>query len=379
MHRSTLRISSLGRTPPPPLGAGAVRFTGLQTPPASPDADLDCQLGKLAVRDHHHYQPITATTTTPGRQQQQHAGSEGGLLLPPSPATTPDAASPPRRDPIAAAAAVPPEEEEEPEAASPEQGVEGGDPALGDGAVVGPPPAGFRFFPLLPAELRIRVWELSFEPRVVELHTRRLHYADDFRHGGQIYWHSQCANPAALSVNVEAREMALARYSVTIPLTIPPQGRRRASAADPGADAYHRLYLDPASDTVALLGELDLSLLRSLFGVVRAADPTGRGVRRLGVSAACFKHQGLLSMYAKTVFRDVDELVLFMYVWSVPPEPWSQGRCVLEDCADKDFLRRWEMTVGKHFKSPDGQWLRVGKANKEIRIMDLLFLPRGYS
>lgn len=255
---------------------------------------------------------------------------------------------------------------------------EEGNPAFRNGGVVDPQARGFRFFPLLPAELRIRVWELSFEPRVVELHTRRLHYADDFRHGGHIYWHSQCANPAALSVSLEAREVALARYSVAVPLAVAPQGRGREVAGDSVADLHHRLYLDPASDTVALLGELDLSLLRSLFEVVRQADPTGRGVRRLGVSAACFKHQGLLSMYAKTVFRDIDELVLFMYVWPMPPERWSQGLCVLEDCADKDFFRRWEMTVGKHFKTPDGQWLKVGKANREIRIMDLLFLPRGY-
>ncbi|EHA52005.1 hypothetical protein MGG_15233 [Pyricularia oryzae 70-15] len=244
----------------------------------------------------------------------------------------------------------------------------------------------FHLFAKLPAELRVKIWQQSLEPRVVELHTRRGHYADDFRHGGHLKWHSQCTNPAALSVCVESREVALERYTVALPLAVPP--RRHETPQDsfripqawiPGdsVDSHrHVLYLDPARDTVALLGGLDLKLLKELLDGIRHEDP--RGLKRLGMSASCFVHRGgvsCLAMYAMTVFRHLHELVLFMYSENMPPEDWPGGRCNLEDCSDKDFFRAWEMGAGNQLKGADNRWVAVGSKGREIRIMDLMFLP----
>ncbi|KAI6379815.1 hypothetical protein MCOR25_001948 [Pyricularia grisea] len=244
----------------------------------------------------------------------------------------------------------------------------------------------FHMFAKLPAELRLKVWQHSLEPRVVELHTRRGHYADDFRHGGHLKWHSRCTNPATLSVCVESREVALERYTVALPLAVPP--RRHETPQDsfripqawiPGdsVDSHrHVLYLDPARDTVALLGGLDLKLLKELLDCIRHEDP--RGLKRLGMSASCFVHRGgvsCLAMYAVTVFRHLHELVLFMYSENTPPEDWPGGCCSLEDCSDKDFFRAWEMGAGNQLKGPDNRWVAVGSKGREIRIMDLMFLP----
>src|SRR5690348_10960699 len=83
----------------------------------------------------------------------------------------------------------------------------------------------FPTFSLLPTEIRLRIWTLSFLPRILELHSPLDHYADRYniatnRHSPDQPppFQSRSYNPAALSVNVEARTAALTVYTVAMPL-----------------------------------------------------------------------------------------------------------------------------------------------------------------
>ncbi|KAK1765616.1 hypothetical protein QBC33DRAFT_454839 [Phialemonium atrogriseum] len=245
----------------------------------------------------------------------------------------------------------------------PERGTEG--PA---------PPNNFHLFPLLPAELRLKIWHHSFEPRIVELHGRRSHYADDHKHGGVARWQSGCNNPAALSVSVEARTAALSHFTMRIPLDA-----MSANCDFPGAtrrDAHRALYISPADDTVAVLGSVDFTRLSALLADVRRLDTRrGRGLRRLAVSAQWTYHAGasaMMRVLARTMFRDLDELVLFMFGDRVPPPGWAGGVCVLTDCSQTEYFKRYDVGRGSELKD-GGSWMIVGK--KELRLADLSLRP----
>ncbi|KAH8652304.1 hypothetical protein BX600DRAFT_441194 [Xylariales sp. PMI_506] len=215
----------------------------------------------------------------------------------------------------------------------------------------------FHLFPQLPPELRIKIWQHSFEPRVLEVHSRRTHYAEM----QSPRWHSSCGNPAALSVDVEARTEALLHYQVALPL---------------GGEGERLLYLDLESDTLVILGELDYRRLSALFSGVAALDPSGRGLRRVGLSVACWAHEfagATLSIWAKTLFRQLEQFVLLMYTERLPPPSFYGGECVLESAEGTKVYMRFVMGRGHEFKTGKS-WMVVGK--KEMRVMNLEFVSR---
>jgi len=231
----------------------------------------------------------------------------------------------------------------------------------------------FPRFADLPAELRLKIWHHSFLPRVITLHTRKLHYADDSRNRGVPSWQSRNANPAQLSVSVEARQAAQEHYSVSLPLAVE---RTCERAGESPLDRHRRLFLSPRADVVAVLGELNVVRVQLLLRYLQQQDPRRRGLRRLGVSAGCFAHQGggrSLRVYAKTIFRGLDELVLFMYNERMPPDSWPDGgECDLSDCRTTDYYRRFVLGRGAELRDGDG-WVRVGGRNAELQVADLVF------
>ena len=242
----------------------------------------------------------------------------------------------------------------------------------------------FPLFPLLPAELRLKIWHLSFLPRTIELHTRRTHYASSDRHGDTPRWQSQSCNPAVLSVSAEARAAALEFYTVALPLCV--------SHAGPGdllRDGDRLLYVNPEEDTVVLLGDLDYGRLTNLLEWFRKEDAAyhsgrrgagagggrGKGLRRLAMSVAPWSHAvgaATLKAFARTVFADVEEFVMFIYKEPIPPETWRGGRVVLQEaCAEEDAYRRFVIGRGKQFREGNG-WVVVGK--RPIKVVDIQFL-----
>ncbi|KAK8029633.1 hypothetical protein PG993_010924 [Apiospora rasikravindrae] len=203
----------------------------------------------------------------------------------------------------------------------------------------------FHLFPQLPLEIRLKIWRLSLEPRVLELHSRRTHYAqaEDWP------WQSDCFNPALLSVCDEARGEALGALTVALPM---PHGGM--------------LYCDPMRDVLVVLGDSDLPRLRQLFAEVEDQDP--RGLRHLALSVACWAHDyagPTLRIWQRALFHKLDRLTLVLYRGR-DPRPASTAALYLV------LVDRF-----KQFRGQGDSWMVVGKA--QIRIEELVFMAEDGS
>ncbi|KAK4184332.1 hypothetical protein QBC35DRAFT_59767 [Podospora australis] len=252
----------------------------------------------------------------------------------------------------------------------------------------------FRYFPLLPPELRLKIWHLSFLPRTVELHTRRTHYADrdDLDNWGNTpKWRSSSINPAALSVNTEGRCAALEHYTISLRLAAPISRQQTVEFQGQTIELPSVLYtlsdrvlhISPEHDTVVLLGDLHYTRLKNLLDWFREQDPAGRskkhaervGLRKIAMSAAPWAHAvgaATLRAFARTLFADIDEFVLFRYPERAPPLEWGGGRCVLRKAdAEQDCF----MGFAKQFMDSEhgggGRWMRVGRG--EMKVADISF------
>ncbi|KAK3984431.1 hypothetical protein QBC44DRAFT_336993 [Cladorrhinum sp. PSN332] len=255
----------------------------------------------------------------------------------------------------------------------------------------------FHCFSLLPAELRLKIWTLSFTPRTIELHSRRTHYADNEHNGGSPKWKSNSINPVALSVCIESRMAALEFYTVALPLDTPlsSSSRTHSSHCPEGGESNNRvLYLNLQHDTVALLGDLHFARLNKLLDWFREQERESPlspqkgtskrnkegyifGLRRLAMSTAPWAHHvgaATLRAFSRTVFRDLEEFVLFMYAEPVPPVEW-RGRCELDEVSPGvDYYRRFVVGRGKQFVDPSSEekkWMKVGR--NEMRVAEIRF------
>ncbi|KAK8137082.1 hypothetical protein PG984_005022 [Apiospora sp. TS-2023a] len=214
----------------------------------------------------------------------------------------------------------------------------------------------FHLFPELPLEIRLKIWRHSLEPRVLELHSRRTHYAQE----GDWPWQSNNFNPALLSVCYEARGEALELLTVALPM---PHGGM--------------LYCDPMRDVLAILGDSDLPRLRQLFAEVEDQDP--RGLRHLALSVACWAHDyagPTLRIWQRALFHKLDRLTLVLYRGRDPPSGFHRGTCRLDSFEEGSDHRYMQYLVlvdrFKQFRGQGDSWMVVGKA--QIRIEELVFM-----
>jgi len=230
----------------------------------------------------------------------------------------------------------------------------------------------------------------------VELHSRRSHYAsnayEDFP-----YWHSKSRNPAALSVNTEARSAAIDHYRVVLPLeALPGRGEvdfvalTGLKTCERPGDMVHggdrRLYINLVEDTVVLCSEVAFFRVKRLLewfrkqGVGRMGRNSGPGLRKLAMSVKAWAIAGpaaqVLKVFGKTVFADIDEFRLFFYDEWVPPEAWTGARCELVAFSpEDDAYRRFLMGRGKQFREGDG-WMKVGK--QPMEVVEVRFHDEGW-
>ncbi|ROW01986.1 hypothetical protein VMCG_05541 [Cytospora schulzeri] len=225
-----------------------------------------------------------------------------------------------------------------------------------------PQQAQFHLFGDLPTELRIKIWELTFLPRVVELHPTRPNYSavhDD--PGRQPLWQSGCSNPAALSVCAESRDLALSHFRIAFPLAAitadqeaPTPFSRYAGdtstynfsgiSVNGKARLLRRvLHMSPVYDTVALLGQdSDFMKLSQLMKAFRDADPLGVGIGRLALSVRGWGYGGSVTMMkslGKTILKDLEQLTLFMYGERAPPAEWRVKGATLDEESLEQFRK----------------------------------------
>lgn len=282
-------------------------------------------------------------------------------------------------------------------------------------AAPGPPVPSFHLFGDLPPELRIKIWHLTFLPRVVELHPTRPNYARDI--GRQQQWQSGCSNPAALSVSSEARQIALGHFRIAYPLAaikaqqeetqapfaryVAEIGTYNFSGASTNGNPWkaslrrRTLRISPENDTVALLGQdTEFTKLSRLLDSFRDADPHGLGIASLALSTRGWGYGGSAAMMRsldRSILKDLDQLTLFMYGEPLPPREWkikgasldeeslrrfreTGNRCELVPCEGSNAwyaYRLWSGGKGRQFWDNDGKIMRVGR--NELKIMDLKF------
>ncbi|KAI1400870.1 hypothetical protein F4819DRAFT_355440 [Hypoxylon fuscum] len=182
-------------------------------------------------------------------------------------------------------------------------------------------PTQFTLFPSLPAELRIQIWNASFLPRVVELHLSSV-LAGQLVEGSAFerltMWLSKCSNSAALSVCSEARTLAQAHFAVVLPLSTLRIGI---------GPCPRRLYLDPTSDLLVFLGDVNFIRISELFQTVQELDPAGRRLQRFGINLDCWASN---ETWKQVLFSQLDELALLMYAEYQPPASFQDGECAVE-------------------------------------------------
>lgn len=257
-----------------------------------------------------------------------------------------------------------------------------------------PPSSIFHLFPQLPLEIRLQIWSDSFLPRVLELHARRAHYADNsnFDTHGRNHrppaFQSRCYNPAALSVNVEARNVALGVYTVALPLAL--EKYQRFHDDQPGdlvLDDRRVLYIALDRDTIVLVGEEPAARVTRLVSWFRQNDALGNrpvGLRNICISAGHFAHNHgaqMLRVIGRQLFPDVNNFALVIgssAMKKAPPAWWVGGRCFLHEFPSRveggegedENYKAFVTGVGRQFREGDG-WMVIGKT--EIRIVGLRF------
>jgi hypothetical protein len=197
---------------------------------------------------------------------------------------------------------------------------------------------------------------------------------------------SRCFNPAALSVSVEARHIALQVYAVALPLALEPESLDHDQPGDLVLSDRRVLYVALDRDTIVLLGDVSAAKVTQLVHWFRLHDPSRDlpvGLQRFCTSAGHFAHNhgaAMLRIIGQQLFSDVDFFALSIGSAAratAPPAWWSGGRCHLRELQDqvdpqeedgdyREFLNR----TGRQFRQGNG-WINIGK--NEMRIVSVCF------
>ncbi|KAK7957750.1 hypothetical protein PG988_012598 [Apiospora saccharicola] len=239
----------------------------------------------------------------------------------------------------------------------------------------------FPQFAHLPTELRRYIWRASLGPRTVELHSGR--YSSHYARLTPAPWHSSSGNPELLSVCAEARaEVLRAAYTVALPVAAP--ASLRGGYSDGGGkplrlpdDERRLLYIDPAHDTVVILGELEYWRIKTLRAAIEAQDP--RSLRRLALTTGGFA-RGLVGpevrVWARTLLSQLEQFTLLLHDARWPPESLCSSKVVIMDCANEDNVyAEFVKSQGRHLR--DGSaWMIVGERARPMRVGRVEFATR---
>ncbi|KAI0848594.1 hypothetical protein F5Y00DRAFT_237855 [Daldinia vernicosa] len=197
-------------------------------------------------------------------------------------------------------------------------------------------PVEFTLFPSLPVELRFKIWNEAFCPRVVEIHLQG--DADsDLTHA---IWVSNSDNPAVMSACSESRTLALKHFTVLLPFF----------KSDPDTSVPRYLYFSPTSDLLAFIGEPNHMRLLDIFRTIQQQDPAHRGLQRVGMSIsslACNFDGAALKIWKGASLADLKDLVI-IYDKQKPPASFWRGEVGLKPAKGMNgFTRMFEGQMRK--------------------------------
>ncbi|CAJ2507555.1 Uu.00g087410.m01.CDS01 [Anthostomella pinea] len=222
------------------------------------------------------------------------------------------------------------------------------------------PPAVLAEFPLLrslPPELRIKIWEGSFNPRVIELH----HDTKYPRETQLVHFKSYNSNPAALSACSESRLLAQSHYSVVLSL----------DTGTDNSDGVRPLYLNPTTDMLAILSEASPRSLEVLLDTIQQLDPLHRRPSRIGLGAQCWRmFRVCTTSTAQKLFGHLDKLELLLHPHTLPPPGFRDGECVLNAVKS---LSAWP-----YLCTFWGPGLDIGKGEDGLRFWYINFISGLY-
>ena len=137
-----------------------------------------------------------------------------------------------------------------------------------DGAGRGPASPAFHRFPLLPPELRVKIWDFAMPPRIILASCLDLERDDGASQVSALARRPSCRFvPVLLHVNHEARTRALERYTLTFSWKVPHvlasmdlAGAHTDTPSSPSAPRWSepRVYFDFSQDALYILGHLEL-------------------------------------------------------------------------------------------------------------------------
>ncbi|KAI1450105.1 hypothetical protein F5Y02DRAFT_172536 [Annulohypoxylon stygium] len=197
-------------------------------------------------------------------------------------------------------------------------------------------PTSFTRFPDLPTELRLKIWDETFEPRVIEVHLDRFMdlIADSKGRSNPLRWSSNCSNPVALFVCFESRKQACSRFPVILPVFRLGAGKRPIP---------RHIRFDPTLDMLAFIGQLETRLILELVRTIRLGNPAGRGLERIGVAIDFFR---LKFPHKESFVQHINEpghlkeFVLLTYSEKRPPVRYGYVECALEEAPGMMLLAR---------------------------------------
>jgi len=233
-------------------------------------------------------------------------------------------------------------------------------------------PAEFKLFPLLPPEIRLTIWELSFEPRSISLvysslpqnwpskPTPLMPFPDDYdvarllHNIHEKFWFTpmKTSIPAVFQVNREAREAAMSRYESWAVTDW--RGRVKTVRWNPEID----LVALPEGDVKSTLCGFFCQFPHVAMNTRRLALPTRSRTDVINSGWGRHLHELHPWLYP---FRKLDELVILLHPKAVD----NGGGYWIEEILPHAVERYWKHSqLEAEFSLEAPFWIQLAKAEE---------------
>jgi hypothetical protein len=242
----------------------------------------------------------------------------------------------------------------------------------------------FTLFPLLPTEIRLKIWSLAFQyARLIEIrtldHPSNIVYTSNALGNkvSDIEWETRSAPPAALSVCQESRQEALRVWRIKfVPASYSMFSGSGGGGGGGGGDrrtgveVQRPIYINPVLDTIYINLKW-AELLPILLDDIRAFDDVdGRGSQSLALNIGffCGNSHFVLSNEARFIGPELQRLTLVVEDGESYWAEWDRS-CAFVAPATTQEMQDWE-TWGRRARGLLDQEMQArGKNGPELKIV----------